>query len=225
MCNRFVAYYRVSTQKQGKSGLGLEAQQAAVASYVAGKGTDAKLLAAYTEVESGKRNDRPALLKAMEHARLTNSRLVIAKLDRLSRNAAFLLGLQDSGVKFVAADLPEANEMVVGMMAVIAQAERKMISDRTKAALQAARARGTKLGNPNGAKALHGFGNGAAIDAVKTKADDRAKGLKDIVANLQEQGFTSANAIASELNRMEIATARGGKWSAKQVIRVVDRLA
>src|SRR5271166_1804391 len=142
MCDHYVGYYRVSTERQGRSGLGLEAQQTAVEAFIASKGDDAKLVASYVEVESGKRSDnRPELTKAMEHARLTGSTLLIAKLDRLSRDAHFLLGLQKAGVRFVAADMPEANELVVGIMAVIAQAERKMISTRTKAALAEARKR------------------------------------------------------------------------------------
>jgi DNA invertase Pin-like site-specific DNA recombinase len=142
MCQNYVGYYRVSTEKQGKSGLGLEAQQTAVEAFIASKGANAKLVASFVEVESGKRSDnRPELTKAMEHARLTGSTLLIAKLDRLSRDAHFLLGLQKAGVRFVAADMPEANELVVGIMAVMAQAERKMISTRTRAALAEARMR------------------------------------------------------------------------------------
>src|SRR4051812_27014736 len=142
----YVAYYRVSTARQGRSGLGLEAQQSAGRGYLDGGSC---LLAERVEVESGKRDaNRPKLQDALRLCRVHNATLVIAKLDRLSRDAHFLLGLQKAGVKFVAADMPEANEMVVGLLAVIAQAERKMISSRTKAALAAAKARGTKLGNP-----------------------------------------------------------------------------
>ncbi|MGO9431632.1 recombinase family protein [Rhodoblastus sp.] len=142
MCQNYVGYYRVSTEKQGGSGLGLDAQQTAVEAFIASRGADGKLVASFVEVESGKRSDnRPELTRAMEHARLTGSTLLIAKLDRLSRDAHFLLGLQKAGVRFVAADMPEANELVVGIMAVIAQAERKMISTRTKAALAEARKR------------------------------------------------------------------------------------
>src|ERR1700758_2500388 len=141
---RFVAYYRVSTARQGRSGLGLEAQQRAVADYL--NGGSWKLVGAFTEVESGKRDDRPVLAEALAACRVHRATLVIAKLDRLARDAHFLLGLQKAGVKFRAADMPEANEMVVGIMAVVAQAERKMISERTKAALAAAMARGQKLG-------------------------------------------------------------------------------
>src|SRR4051794_18406747 len=128
---KFVAYLRVSTAKQGRSGLGLEAQQSAVRQFVAGRG--GKIIAPeYVEVETGKRNDRPELEKALKRCRLTGATLVVAKLDRLSRNAAFLMTLRDSGVDFVAADLPEANTMTVGVMAVVAQHEREAISHRTK---------------------------------------------------------------------------------------------
>ena len=135
--DKFVAYYRVSTARQGRSGRGLEAQRSAVLGYL--KGISGRLLAEFTEVESGKVNDRPELQAALTKAKLTGARLIIAKMDRLSRNAAFLLTLRDSGVRFVAADNPEANEMVVGIMAVIAQNEREMIAKRTREALAVAR--------------------------------------------------------------------------------------
>jgi DNA invertase Pin-like site-specific DNA recombinase len=147
MKGKFIAYYRVSTAKQGRSGLGLEAQRRAVEDYL--NGGRWKLLQEFTEVESGKHaHDRPQLTEALHLARVTGATLVIAKLDRLSRNAAFLLTLRDSGVSFVAADLPDANHMVVGVMALIAQHEREAISKRTKEALQAAKRRGVILGNP-----------------------------------------------------------------------------
>jgi len=141
---KFVSCLRVSTAKQGESGLGLEAQRAAVLDYL--NGGRWTLVAEFVETESGADNERPKLAAAMATARAHGARLVIAKLDRLSRDAAFLLGLQRAGVRFVAADMPEANEMVVGIMAVVAEAERKMISKRTKDALAAAKARGVKLG-------------------------------------------------------------------------------
>ena len=146
---KFVSYLRVSTKRQGESGLGLEAQRNAVTAFL--NGGRWKLVEEHVEVESGKHDhNRPALHKALEACKVYGATLVIAKLDRLSRDAHFLLGLQKAGVKFVAADMPEANEMVVGMMALVAQAERRMISERTKAALQAAKARGKRLGQPKG---------------------------------------------------------------------------
>ena len=144
---KFVSYLRVSTKRQGESGLGLEAQRKAVTDFL--NGGNWQLVEELVEVESGKHDhNRPALHKALEACKVYGATLVIAKLDRLSRDAHFLLGLQKAGVKFIAADMPEANEMVVGIMALVAQAERRMISERTKAALQAAKARGVKLGNP-----------------------------------------------------------------------------
>jgi DNA invertase Pin-like site-specific DNA recombinase len=211
MC-RYVANFRVSTERQGKSGLGLEAQQAAVDAFLASKGADAQLLASFVEIESGKRDDnRPELAKAMEQARLTGAVLLIAKIDRLSRDAHFLIGLQKAGVRFVAADMPEANELMVGLMAIIAQAERKMISQRTTAALAEAKKRVAvtgqrkypeikRLGNPNGAAHMRGLGNPAAVKALKAQADKRASGLAATIGAIRAEGITSANAIAGALN-------------------------
>ena len=237
MCQNYIGYYRVSTEKQGKSGLGLEAQQTAVEAFITSKGADAKLLASFVEVESGKRSDnRPELTKAMHHARLTGATLLIAKLDRLSRDAHFLLGLQKAGVRFVAADMPEANEMVVGIMAVIAQAERKMISTRTKAALAEARKRVTvtgqrmhpevkRLGCPTGAAHLQGQGfNQLAVQALKDRADDRAVGLASTIDALKAEGIVSANAIAGALNARGYATPRNGRWTARSVLNLTARL-
>lgn len=166
--DKFVAYYRVSTTRQGRSGLGLQAQQDAVLRFLDGVG--GRMLETFTEVESGKRNNRPELHKALSRAKVSGARLIIAKMDRLSRNASFLLRLRDSGVRFIAADLPNADETVVGIMAVMAQRERELIGLRTKEALAVVRARlamdGRKLGNPNGASALRraAKGNSAALE-------------------------------------------------------------
>jgi DNA invertase Pin-like site-specific DNA recombinase len=193
--------------------------------FVASKGEDARLLASFVEIESGKRSDnRPQLALAMEQARLTGATLLIAKLDRLSRDAHFLLGLQKAGVKFVAADMPEANELVVGLMALIAQAERQMISARTKAALAAAKARGVKLGNPRGAAHLRGLGSSAGVAALKSGAKERAEGLRATIEAIKAEGVTSANGLAARLNEREIATPRGGRWSARTVSDVLARL-
>lgn len=218
----FVAYYRVSTAKQGRSGLGLEAQREAVRSFL--NGSDWRLLAEFTEVESGKRSDRAELAKALQACRIYGARLVIAKLDRLSRDAHFLLGLQKAGVPFVAADMPEANEMVVGIMAVVAQAERKMISARTKSALAAAKARGVKLGGHRGAtisEAVRNMGNTARSAKAQSFADDLAAAIEAVRA---ETGATSAGAIARELTSRGVPT-RSGKtqWQALQVQRVIRR--
>jgi DNA invertase Pin-like site-specific DNA recombinase len=143
---RFVAYYRVSTDRQGKSGLGLDAQRKAVLDYL--NGGSWELVAEHTEIESGKNNERPALAKAIEACRRHRATLVIARLDRLSRNAAFIAALMDSGVAFVAVDNPHANKLTVHILAAVAEHEREIISERTKAALAAAKARGKRLGNP-----------------------------------------------------------------------------
>jgi DNA invertase Pin-like site-specific DNA recombinase len=193
-------------------------------------------LKSYTEVESGKRDDRPALTKAMEQARLTGATLLIAKLDRLSRDAHFLLGLQKAGVAFVAADMPEANALTVGIMALVAQQEREAISRRTREALAAAKIRITetgqkkrpeikRLGCPNGAAHLRRFGNGLAVTALKAAASARAKGLASTIEAIMGEGVTSANGIAKALNERSIATPRGGIWTARSVLNVVARLA
>src|SRR2546429_6057628 len=148
---KFVAYFRVSTDRQGKSGLGLEAQRKSVRDYL--DGGRWSLVAEFTEIESGKHNDRPGLVKAPAGCKKQKARLVIAKLDRLSRNLAFIATLMDSGVEFTAVDNPHANKLTIHILAAVAQHEREMISERTKAALQAAKARGKQLGNPRLAEA------------------------------------------------------------------------
>ena len=222
---RLIAYERVSTARQGASGLGLEAQRQTIEAFAASRSAD--LLARFTEVESGRNPDRPELAKAIRLARLTWATLVIAKLDRLSRNAAFLLTLRDSGVAFLACDMPEANDLTVGIMALVAQAEREAISRRTKEALAVARARGVKLGNPNGAAALQRAGKGGAPlrEAVARNADAFAQGLAPVVADIRVQGHTSLRAIAAELNARGMMTRRGGRWQVSNVRNLVRRLA
>lgn len=213
---RTINYYRVSTAKQGRSGLGLDAQRAAIEAFCSARGCEP--LGEYIEVESGKRDDRPELAKALHHAKVTGATLVIAKLDRLSRNLAFLADLQDAGTKFLAADMPEANELTIHIMAAMAQAERKAISKRTKEALAAAKARGQKLGNPMGAKAFGEYqGNSAAVDAIKARAKAFAIDVLPIIETIRSEGHTSLRAIASELNSRGIVTARGGKWGPQSV--------
>jgi DNA invertase Pin-like site-specific DNA recombinase len=216
---KFISYLRVSTERQGRSGLGLEAQRQAVTDYL--NGGSWSVLQEVVEVESGGKDDRPKLSEAMALCRLHGATLVIAKLDRLSRDAAFLLSLQKAGVRFVAADMPEANEMVVGIMAVVAQAERKMISQRTKAALQAAKARGQKLGGFRGA-VITDEARQASQAARKAKAKSRAADLMPVINEIRECGVTSLNGIADALTSKGIPTARGGaSWSAVQVKRVL----
>src|SRR3954447_1113715 len=168
---RTVAYFRVSTDKQGRSGLGLEAQKAAVKAFLDGKGWPP--LAEFVEVESGKRNDRPELAKALERCRLCKAVLVIAKLDRLARNASFLLNLRDAGVEFVACDMPEANRLTVGIMALMAEHEAEMVSSRTRAALAVAKVRGTRLGGFRGYVPT-GADRAAATNAKAAAARERA---------------------------------------------------
>ncbi|MXP66153.1 recombinase family protein [Roseomonas sp. M0104] len=190
MAIKLVSYLRVSTSKQGRSGLGLEAQREAVERHAASVG--GRIVAEYVEVESGKRANRPQLEAALAACRLHRATLLIAKLDRLSRNAAFLLNLRDAGVKFQAADMPDANEMVVGIMAVVAQNEARMISERTKAALTAAKARGTLLGQAgrhNLANRLVGSVRGA--EARTAKANTRAQDLSAVIAELRKAGAVS----------------------------------
>ena len=222
----FVSYLRVSTARQGQSGLGLEAQRKAVADFL--NGGHWQVIQEFVEVESGKNNDRAELAKAMALCRLRNATLVIAKIDRLSRDAHFLLGLQKAGVRFVAADMPEANEMVVGIMAVVAQAERKMISARTKAALQAAKTRGVKLGGrryrADGSIVkldLAAIASGRTARTAKSVA--RATDLAPIIDDIKATGASSLREIAAELNGRGIPTARGGQWSAVQVRRVLEK--
>lgn len=221
---KFVGYVRVSTARQGHSGLGLEAQGYAIQQHVSDRG--GHLAHTFKEVESGRDNARPQLRKALEIARLTGATLVIAKLDRLSRNAAFLLALQESGVRFVATDMPDANELTVGIMALVAQQERQAISLRTREALQAARARGTKLGNPNGAAALRraGKGNAAALKATQEIAFARAEALRSTVEELRTTGKLSLGEIAAELNTRGILTARNAMWHRSSVANLLMRL-
>ncbi len=218
---KFVSYLRVSTARQGASGLGLEAQRKAVSDFL--NGGRWSLVREFVEVESGKREDRPKLAEAMGLCRLHGAVLVIAKLDRLSRDAHFLLGLQKAGVRFVAADMPEANEMVVGIMAVVAQAERKMISVRTKAALAAAKARGTKLGGDRGNFAtIADRGRAAGVAARQGKAAARAADVAPIIAGLRAEGVTSLAQLAAALTQRGIPTSRGAdRWSPMQVSRVL----
>jgi DNA invertase Pin-like site-specific DNA recombinase len=218
---KFVSYLRVSTKRQGESGLGLEAQRKAVSDFL--NGGNWQLVEEQVEVESGKHDhNRPALHKALTACKVYGATLIIAKLDRLSRDAHFLLGLQKAGVKFVAADMPEANEMVVGIMALVAQAERRMISTRTKEALQAAKARGKRLGQPKGHKIPSSRATRAKGSAVNVaNAQAFAERLRPVLTELEGM---SANAAAKELDRRGIVTARGGKWSARSIISVRARL-
>lgn len=214
MTGKHVAYYRVSTAKQGASGLGLEAQREAVAAFLRGQA-----IAEFTEVESGKRADRPELERAIRACRLYGARLVIAKLDRLSRDAHFLLGLEKAGVDFVAADMPNANRLTVGIMAMVAEEERRMISARTKAALAAAKARGTVLGGFRG-RAITKAAGEAGRAAQTARMAGRVSDLAPVLAEIRAAGTESLSGIAAALNARGIPAPRGGTWTATQVRRV-----
>jgi DNA invertase Pin-like site-specific DNA recombinase len=206
---QFVAYFRVSTGRQGRSGLGLEAQQAAVRGYL---GT-VKPIAEFMGIGTGKRNDRPELKQALALCRKRKARLVIAKLDRLSRNLAFIATLMDSGVEFVAVDNPHATRLTLHILAAVAEHEREMIADRTKAALRAAKARGIRLGR-NGADRL--------APAYRAEAIDRARKLGPLLAELKSAGM-SARQMAAQLTVRGIPTPTGARWHAQTVIRMLDR--
>ena len=214
----FISYLRVSTSKQGDSGLGLEAQREAVRRCIG----EARLLAEFVEIESGKRSDRVELAKALDQCRCTGATLIVAKLDRLSRNLKFLATMLEGDVRFIAADNPSANELTLGILSVVAQAEVRAISDRTKAALAAAKARGVKLGNPRG-RPFQAAEIARGRATVKSGADDRAKGLVPVLDDLRASGVTSYAAMARGLSERGVKTARGGRWTPMQVKRIVER--
>jgi len=226
MQGKIIAYYRVSTKQQGASGLGLEGQQAAVEAYA--RQTGARIAAGYVEVESGKIADRPELAKALAHARRSKATLCVAKLDRLSRNVEFLAKVMNSNAEFVACDNPAANRLTLHILAAVAEAEAKAISDRTKAALAAANKRGIKLGSARPGhwkgreeRRLAGARAGAkAAGVALTKAAAQAYGdLQPIVADLKIRGF-SLRDIAKELNTQGHTTRRGKLWNPVQVTRL-----
>jgi DNA invertase Pin-like site-specific DNA recombinase len=241
---KFVAYYRVSTDKQGERGLGMAAQQSDVERFVAQVG--GKVIASFPEVESGKRDEnRPQLQAALARAKVEGATLLIAKLDRLSRDAHFLMGLQKAEVDFVAVDMPDANKLTIGIMALIAQHEREAISARTKAALRVAREKVKntgqisgpikrphvkRLGNPYGARALlrnpewRKIGQPRAAQARKDQANARALELAPILAELEIEGFLTASAKAAQLNERAFPTPRKGKWEARTVIDALRRI-
>lgn len=216
----FCAYLRVSTDRQGRSGLGLEAQRKAVFDYVGSGGT---IVAEFLEVESGKRSDRPQLALALAEAKRMGAVLLIAKLDRLARNVAFIANLLESGVEIAAADMPQANRFLLHVMAAVAEHEARMVSERTKAALAAAKARGTSLGwaiptrQEEQRKAAI---SGAARNALK--ADQHAANVLPIIRQIAARG-ASLRQIADELNTRGIKTARGGLWYAATVRNVMTR--
>jgi DNA invertase Pin-like site-specific DNA recombinase len=220
---KHVAYYRVSTAKQGRSGLGLDAQKEAVRHHL--NGGSWELLEEFKEIESGKRDtNRPKLQEALRLCKLTGATLIVAKLDRLSRDAAFLLTLQNSGARFIAADMPDATNTTVGIMAIIAQQEREAISARTKAALAAAKARGVALGGYRGHPLPAGEAAQASAKVRSEKASNRANEVYGFIVQARAAGAVSLRQIAAALTERQIETPRGGaSWQASQVKAVLDR--
>jgi len=210
----FVAYYRVSTLRQGQSGLGLDAQKAAVCQYAD------KIIHSFTEIESGKNNERPQLAAAIAMCKSTGASLLIAKIDRLSRQAAFLLTLRDSGVQILAADMPHAGTLEFGIRAVVAQHEREEISKRTKAALAAAKARGTVLGCPTPE-----VGSKLGVEAIKAKANAFAFRVAPALQSILAQVGSNLRDVAAELQLRGIKTARGNEtWHPAQVAQLIRRV-
>ncbi|BFL66131.1 recombinase family protein [Roseomonas mucosa] len=216
---RFVAYLRVSTEGQGRSGLGLEAQREAVARHVVGAG--GTITAEFVEVESGRKKDRPQLAAALAACRTGRATLVIAKLDRLARNVAFVSGLLESGVEFVAADMPVVNRLTVHILAAVAEEETRMISVRTKAALAAAKAHGVRLGNPrllSGDPTASTKGNAVQV----ANARRRAAALLPTIERARRAGASTLAEIAEALMARGVPAPRGGqRWAPAQVRRIM----
>lgn len=209
---KFVAYYRVSTTAQGESGLGLEAQKMAVQAYLA-TSTDAELVAEFTEIESGKKKNRPELTEAIKLCKRQKATLIIAKLDRLARNVHFVSGLMESRVDFLACDNPHANRLMVHMLAAFAEHEREMISQRTKEGLQAAKARGVVLGGHS--KTLS--------QKNRQQADSFARGMAESIQQIPKERRQTIAGLTQELNARQIPTAKGGRWHRQSVYRLLAR--
>jgi DNA invertase Pin-like site-specific DNA recombinase len=214
MTTPYIAYYRVSTDRQGRSGLGLEAQQQAVADHLNRNG--GPLIEAYTEIESGRKNKRPELQAALKACRKNKATLIIAKLDRLTRNVHFISGLMESGVDFIAVDNPHANKLMIHLLAAFAEHEREQISQRTKEALAAAKRRGVILGR-NGREVLSRQNHEQAISF--------AAALAPTIADIRAAGHTTVRAIAAELHRRAILTARpGAQWRINSTHALLKRI-
>jgi len=217
----FVAYYRVSTDKQGASGLGLEAQQQAVQRHVTAAG--GRILDVFQEIESGKRNDRPEIAAAIAACRARRATLIIAKLDRLARNVAFVSNLMEAGIEFVACDNPHATPLLIHILAAVAQNEREQISARTRAALQAAKARGVKLGNPR-LRSGDGAAARQATEIRTARAERHARDVLPAIQAAQRAGCASPGQIAEALTARGIRTPAGGDvWHPVQVTRILKR--
>jgi DNA invertase Pin-like site-specific DNA recombinase len=214
--DQFIAYYRVSTSRQGLSMLGLEGQKSAVLSYL----NNRPLLAEFTDVETGKNDNRPQLLKAIDLAKQSNSILVIAKLDRLSRNLTFISTLMDAKIKFLCCDMPDANELTIHIFAALAQWERVRIAERTRTALQALKARGKKLGKPeNFTDEVRKMGP-VRLKQIATENPNNQKAKK--VINLLNRNGKNLREIAMELNEAGFRTSRGNQFGPEQVRRLIS---
>jgi len=224
--SRLVPYYRVSTDKQGRSGLGLEAQEAAVKRHLGN--TDKVLLPPFIEVESGKRNDRPELDKALRKCRTHKATLIVAKVDRLTRSQSFLNKLLDAKVEVVFCDLPTTHgaigRFMLQQMVAVAELEAGLISERTKAALAAKVARDGQWDRKAKHHLVPGAGRKAALRAVQEKARAAAEDLWPSIEELRTAGITSATGIAKALNDRGITTRRGGQWQTTQVLRVLRQV-
>jgi DNA invertase Pin-like site-specific DNA recombinase len=222
MEGKFVSYLRVSTARQGRSGLGLEAQREAVNSYL--NGGRWKHVEEVVEVESGKNSGRPELARALRLCRMHKAKLLVAKLDRLARNVHFISSLMETKVPFIALDLPEANDLTIHIFAAAAEHEARMISTRTKAALAAAKRRGTKLGGDRGQdwRKVSRLGNRASAVARGEAAAKRNADTLAVIQDIIGGQDWSLRQIAEALNERGFETARGGQWSPTQVVRVLQ---
>jgi DNA invertase Pin-like site-specific DNA recombinase len=216
MNKKYVPYKRVSTQRQGASGLGLESQDGAISAFV--QVNRGNVVAEFTEVESGRKNDRPELAKALATCRQHKATLVIVKLDRLARSVSFISNLMDSGVDFVALDMPDANRFMLHVMAAMAEHEARLISDRTKAALAVAKRRGTKLGNPQNLRDKDRH-RGTESNAAATVAHNEK--VRPTATTLRERGYSLAQ-IAAELSAKGLLTRRGNNYCPKTVARLLS---
>lgn len=201
----YVAYYRVSTTKQGADGLGIEAQQRAVAEFAKGQ-----IIAEFTEVESGAKNNRPQLQAALALAKANKAVLLIAKMDRLSRNSALINNLLESNVEFIAADQPHATPLTIRILAAVAQEEREQISKRVKSALAVAKSRGVRLGGVQ--------------DGLRSEIDQWDQSIHPTIQSIIDSGTVSSSGIAAQLNSMAVKTRKGGQWQAVTVLRLMERL-
>ena len=221
---KYIVYYRVSTKRQGQSGLGLDAQRQQVSNFV--RERNAEILDEYTEIESGTDDDRPQLKAALDAAELFRVPLLIAKLDRLSRSAAFLMTLQESSVEFTCADAPDVCDLTVGVMALMARQEREAISKRTKAALEQAKARGTALGGlREGAHTFTDEDRLASATLRTKRSAAKAEKYRACIGNAIQSGHGSYTSIAGWLEANGVPTTRGKlEWQAVQVQRIMDKL-